>query len=155
MERFQRYSSASVVTDLEWKEGKMQEEPVVPLRNLRFSSVAISGAGAALLLDPTMFDSDLADTLPFEGYSQLAANTNERDRTKDADGENTMLACFLILVTDVVATLQSVALIILQKRGYAMLSLLLVSSLVGVVFSAVLMVARRVPVRLQITNSRT
>eukprot|EP00613_Pedinella_sp_CCMP2098_P052052 CAMPEP_0171898392 /NCGR_PEP_ID=MMETSP0992-20121227/48696_1 /TAXON_ID=483369 /ORGANISM="non described non described, Strain CCMP2098" /LENGTH=423 /DNA_ID=CAMNT_0012526687 /DNA_START=74 /DNA_END=1346 /DNA_ORIENTATION=+ len=132
MERSQRYSSAAVA-----KEGGM--------RKLRFSSAALSGAGSAFLMDTTAISEP--NLVPSDGFVHLIGTSQpDSDASIGVELEDkTMLACFLIIVTDVVATLQSVALIVLQNRGYSMLSLLLVSSLVGAFICGVLMITQGLP----------
>ena len=140
MERSQRYSSAAVA-----KEGGM--------RKLRFSSAALSGAGSAFLMDTTAISEP--NLVPSDGFVHLIGTSQpDSDASIGVELEDkTMLACFLIIVTDVVATLQSVALIVLQSRGYSMLSLLLVSSLVGAFICGVLMITQGLPVRLMMPSN--
>jgi len=115
------------------------------MRKLRFSSAALSGAGSAFLMDTTAISEP--NLVPSDGFVHLIGTSQpDSDASIGVELEDkTMLACFLIIVTDVVATLQSVALIVLQNRGYSMLSLLLVSSLVGAFICGVLMITQGLP----------
>jgi len=108
-------------------------EPSKRLRANRVSvDTAVSGAGAVMLLDARKLDRNTA-LLPPPAHAAVS-----RDRTA--------LAVALILATDIVATLQSTALKVLRERGFKLFTLLLASSLAGMLLSGLVMVVRQIPV---------
>jgi len=108
-------------------------EPSKRLRTCRVSvDTAVSGAGAVVLLDAGKLARNTALLSP------PAHAAVSRDRTA--------FAVALILATDVVATLQSTALKVLRERGFKLFTLLLASSLVGMLLSGFVMVVRQIPV---------
>lgn len=107
----------------------------------------ISTAGAAALLNAPEFLHIRAELHGEEAAPTVSGVEDDEKAPTPPTRDKTMLAIVLILATDVVATLQSTALKVLRERGYGVFNLLLVSSVVGLLFAASVLVVRGTPVR--------
>ena len=112
---------------------------------------AVTGAGSTMM-ESTMLPSMLMLRDTAGGGDDEEEEEEGENEGEDGEGETptrdrTMVAVLLILVTDVVATLQSTTLKVLRDQGFELFSLLLVSSVIGMAFSGGLMLVKGTPVR--------
>lgn len=78
----------------------------------------------------------------------VIANNKEKEQDLKESSKlkrDRMIAIILLLITDVVATLQGVLLKILLSRGISLFAMLFITSIIGSVFSGCLMLLRRKP----------
>jgi len=117
------------------------------LSGSRTVSVSVmSTAGAAALLNVPNFIQHIGDHHAVDTNPGISGGVADEEITLPARNK-TMLAIVLILLTDIVATLQSTALKVLRGRGYGIFNLLLVSSIVGLLFAGSVLAIRCTPVR--------
>ena len=117
------------------------------LSSCRAESVSVmSTAGAAALLNTPKFIQNASERHAVDTYPGISGAVAD-DKTTLPTRNKTMLAVVLIVLTDIVATLQSTALKVLRDRGYGVFNLLLVSSVVGLLFAGSVLAIRCSPVR--------
>lgn len=128
-------------------DSKLVNPSIAQLSGSRTVSVSVmSTAGAAALLNAPNFIQHIGDHHAVDTNPGISGGVADEEITLPARNK-TMLAIVLILLTDIVATLQSTALKVLRDRGYGIFNLLLVSSVVGLLFAGSVLAIRCTPVR--------